>query len=137
MSDGYERLMADHADVAEQFARYASTEADGDAHRICEALASHAALEEEAVYPMLRRLVDGGDDLADLADEQHAAIKVLVERVEIAPPADLGPVVGELQALVEEHVAYEEQTLFPAMRDAGIDGDSLGKRLEFQSSDAS
>jgi hemerythrin superfamily protein len=87
-------------------------------------------LEESIVYPLLRKFVDGGDDLADLADQEHSAIKTLVERIEIAPPEDLSDVVREMDSLVTKHVEFEEQSVFPEMREAGIDAEDLGSRLE-------
>jgi hemerythrin superfamily protein len=130
MADGYELLEQDHAAIRHLFARYAEGPDDVPARDICVALTQHAEREEQALYPLLRRLVDGGDDLADAAEQEHATIKVLIERVELAPPADLAEVITEMQRLVDAHATHEEQELFAEMRDAGVDPDELGRRLE-------
>jgi hemerythrin superfamily protein len=136
MADGFEQLTADHRQVADLFEQYASSGDDAIAHTICEELAVHSAIEEKALYPQLRRLVDGGDDLADNAEAEHASIATLVATVEQTPPADLRSVMEELQRSVEAHVGEEENELFPTMRDAGVDAEALGTALAEAKADA-
>ena len=130
MPDGFALLKEDHAEVQSLFERYSSSQDEQVVRELCEALSAHARVEEQALYPELRRLVDGGDDLADEAEQEHAALKVLIERIEIAPPEDLSEVVQEMRRLVEPHVAQEETTLFPEMLQSGVDAEQLGARLE-------
>jgi iron-sulfur cluster repair protein YtfE (RIC family) len=47
-----------------------------------------------------------------------------------SPPADLRGVVESIAADVGAHVRREEDVVFPAMREAGVDADALGARLE-------
>jgi hemerythrin superfamily protein len=129
MADGFDVLSTEHAEVRQLFERYSESKDEQLVREICDALTTHTQVEEQAAYPELRRLVDGGDDLADEAEQEHAAVKVLIERIEIAPPEDLSEVVDEMQQLVEKHVAEEEGTVFPEMREAGVDAEALGTRI--------
>src|SRR5581483_2126884 len=108
MADGFAILSDEHVKARELFERCLSTQDEAALRELCDALTVHAQLEEQVLYPELRRLVDGGDDYADDAEQEHAAVKVLVERVEIVAPPDLGEVVAEMQRLVEAHAAHEE-----------------------------
>ena len=130
MADGFEQLIADHRKVADLFRQYQSDGEDALAHTICDELAVHSAIEERVLYPQLRRLVDGGDDLADTAEAEHATIATLIATIEQTPPEDLHGVMNELQADVEQHVGDEENELFPTMRESGVDAEQLGARLE-------
>jgi iron-sulfur cluster repair protein YtfE (RIC family) len=82
------------------------------------------------LYPEIRRLVDGGDDLANEAEAEHAAAKLLIARVYETPPADLHDLIDELRTAIEIHVASEENALFPKLRDAGVDAEALGRKLD-------
>src|SRR5438477_436390 len=92
VDDGFQLLEEDHREVERLFSRYADSRDDVVAHDICSMLAEHSEIEDAALYPALRRLVDGGDDLADVAEQEHTAIASLIARVYDAPPGDLGGV---------------------------------------------
>jgi len=130
MPDGFELLQADHRAVEQLVARYRQTTDDVTAHDIAEHLTVHSRIEEQVLYPELRRLVDGGDDLADESVDEHAVIASLIARMQDSPPADLRGVVESIAADVGAHVRREEDVVFPAMREAGVDADALGARLE-------
>jgi hemerythrin superfamily protein len=127
--DGFEVLEHDHRRIQHLFARYHEGPDDVTVRDICEALTEHAAREDHALYPLLRKHVDDGDDLADVAEQEHAAIKLIIERIELAPPGDLSEPVREMHRLVDAHFTDEEQRLFPMMREAGVDSDELGRRV--------
>jgi iron-sulfur cluster repair protein YtfE (RIC family) len=129
MPDGFEMLMEAHRTVAGVFSRYDEDHDEAHVREIMDELTVHAEIEERALYPELRRMVDGGDDLADEAEAEHAALKARITRVEITPPADLDDVVREMRELVEQHVQQEESVIFPEMREAGVDAEELGRRL--------
>jgi len=137
MADGYEFLTREHRQVEAMFEQYGQEPDDALAHRIADALTLHAEAEEAALYPQLRRLVDGGDDLADVAENEHAAIKALIARLYEAPPPDLAPLVAEIERDVTAHVRSEEDQIFPAMRDSGVDADTLARALERAEGEAS
>ena len=130
MSDGFERLTQDHREVEQLFARYETTRDEAIAREIAELLTLHSEAEEQVLYPELRRLVDGGDDLADESVQEHASIATLLARMQDSPPADLRDLVDAIAAQVAEHVRREESVIFPAMRESAVDADELGRRLE-------
>jgi hemerythrin superfamily protein len=130
MTDIFESLARDHRDVEKLFARYAEIGDDAIAHDICDALTVHAEVEEQSLYPELRRIVDDGDDMANVAEAEHAAVKLLIARIYETPPADLHRVVDELRAAVERHVASEEGDLFPLLRESGADTAALGRKAD-------
>ena len=129
MADGFEMLAEDHRAVERLFETYVHDNEDSVAREICEELTLHTRVEEAVLYPALRTYVDGGDDLADIAEQEHAAVKSLIARIYESPPDDLLGVVSELRHEVEQHIAREETELFPEMREAGVDAGLLGAEI--------
>jgi hemerythrin superfamily protein len=130
MADGYEFLKREHRNVEQMFEQFRRQPDDALARRIAEALTLHTEAEEAALYPQLRKYVDGGDDLAAEAEYEHATVKTQVARLYEAPPADLAPLVRAIATNVADHVRREETEIFPAMRDSGVDADGLARALE-------
>jgi hemerythrin superfamily protein len=137
VADGFEVLSAQHREVERLFDQYRAAPDDAVAREICEKLTLHAEIEEKALYPEMRRLVDDGDDLADVAEAEHAVAKTIVARVYDSPPDDLQPLIAELQRVVTTHVTSEEERLFPAMAESGVDAEVLADRLEAATSEVS
>ena len=130
MTDIFELLIRDHREVEQLFEQYATNGDDAVAHEICDALTLHSEVEEQVLYPEVRRIVDGGDDLANIAEGEHGSVRLLVARVWEAPPADLHPLIGEMRTEVARHVASEENDLFRELREAGADAEALGRKAE-------
>ncbi len=130
MSDGFEFLTREHRQVEAMFEQYRQHPDDALAHRIAEALTLHTEAEEAALYPQLRKYVDDGDDLAAEAQYEHATVKSQIARLYEAPPPDLAPLVRAIAQNVADHVRREEQEIFPAMRESGVDADGLARALE-------
>ena len=130
MADGYEFLKREHRNVESMFEQYRQHPDDALAHRIAESLTLHTEAEEAALYPQLRKYVDGGDDLAVDAEYEHATVKSQIARLYEAPPADLEPLLREIEQNVAAHVHREEHEIFPAMKESGVDGDGLARALE-------
>ena len=130
MADGYEFLTREHRNVESMFEQYRRQPDDALARRIAEALTLHTAAEEAALYPQLRKYVDGGDDLASEAEYENATVKSQIARLYEAPPTDLAPLVRQIEQNVADHVRREEQEIFPAMRESGVDADGLARALE-------
>jgi hypothetical protein len=65
----------------------------------------------------VRRLVPGGDDIADKEISEHSEIEQALKDLEsvAATDADFGTVTRRLRDEVLEHVREEENTLFPAL----------------------
>jgi len=129
MADGFEILSEDHREVERLFDTYTHDPEDSIAHDICGRLSVHTRIEEAALYPALRRYVDGGDDLADVAEQEHAVAKSIIARIYDSPPGQLFDLVTELRGAVEHHVESEDSELFPEMRESGVDADVLGAEI--------
>ena len=129
MADGFEILSEDHREVERLFDTYRHDPEDSIAYDICGRLGVHTRIEEAALYPALRRYVDGGDDLADVAEQEHAAAKSIIARIYNSPPGQLFDLMTELRSEVEHHVESEESDLFPAMRESGVDAGVLGAEI--------
>jgi len=129
MTDGFARLEEDHRAIRRLFDVYAEQPEDDHVRKIAEELTVHTEIEARALYPALRRFVDGGDDDADEAEAEHAAVRAVIGRIELSPPEDLSGLVETMRSLVEQHVEQEEQRLFPAMRESGVDAETLGDQL--------
>ena len=129
MADGFEMLSEDHREVERLFDTYRHDPEDSIARDICSRLSVHTRVEEAALYPALRRYVDGGDDLADVAEQEHAVAKSIIARVDGSSPEQLFDLMTELRSEVEHHVESEESHLFPEMRESGVDAGVLGAEI--------
>jgi hypothetical protein len=130
MTDGIDLLVEDHREVSDLFERYRGAPDDGGAHSIFDRLAIHARMEDLALYPAVRRLVDGGDDLVDQAQSEASAIQTIVAHGLATPPPDLAPLVDDLANRFTEHARFVERDMFPPLRESGADIAALGDALE-------
>src|SRR5689334_2286297 len=127
--DALELLTNDHREIDALFERYGSEPDDQSAHQIFERLALHSAMEHLVLYPEVRRLVDGGDDLIDRAEAEHSAVQELTALALATPPADLHPLVNELAKQVKAHVEFEETQMFPSTAESGADLEHLADAM--------
>jgi hemerythrin superfamily protein len=132
--DALRLLGADHAAIGRLFMATADACTDdaraGLASRLCRALAVHAAIEEELLYPAASEVLsDVG--IVRRAEVEHAAVKEIVRRVESLAPSD--PRFRSSLAVLAEHVQHhaheEEQSLFPRLRRSPLDLVQLGSTL--------
>ena len=124
--DGFAWLEQDHRDIEEQFQSFLRDNEEPVVRELCEHLTQHSQAEDSALYPTLRRVVDGGDDLADQAEQEHAAMATMVaELYQSTTPERLVDQVSQLREAVSAHVEFEESELFPAMRESGVDAAQL------------
>ena len=129
--DGFAWLEQDHRDIEEQFQTFLRDNEEPVVRAVCEHLTRHSQAEDAVLYPALRRYVDGGDDLADRAQQEHSAIATLVaELFQSTTPERLVDQMTQLRASVSAHVEFEETELFPEMRSCGVDGARLLSDLE-------
>jgi iron-sulfur cluster repair protein YtfE (RIC family) len=128
-----EVLKHDHREVEGLFSKFESTHDPSVAEEICSELEVHTAAEEKIVYPALRKGVEGGDKMADEAEEEHGEARQIIGRIKRTSGAEhLGDVVGELKKAIEHHVEEEEKEVFPKM-DAELgtaELDSLGSQVQ-------
>ena len=132
--DAVTLLKQDHRKVEALFARFERTRGDAQKQRlaetICQELTLHAQLEEQVVYPKLRRAI-GDDDLMNEADVEHASAKDLIRQIQESSPSDdhydaLVTVLGEY---VNHHVEEEESEMFKAVRKTDLDLEALGRQM--------
>ena len=138
--DAIEMLANDHERVAELFEEFESAkdedeDEDDKAARvseICLELTIHATLEEEIFYPAARAaLGEEADDLLDEAEVEHDSLKSLVAQLLEEQPGDdlYDAKVKVLGEYVKHHVAEEEGELFPKLRDAEFDSESVAEEM--------
>jgi hemerythrin-like domain-containing protein len=146
MPNVFEVLRKDHEEVLRVLAELesgrarAAAKADPGAERekLVEHLiieeSKHEAVEEEYFWPAVRDRVPDGDRLADHAVEQEQAAKHVLDEL-IGLKADDPKFEELLRTFIpdgREHIAYEESTVWPALRDvlSTEEADELGTRVE-------
>ncbi|MEO7861231.1 MAG: hemerythrin domain-containing protein [Nitrospirales bacterium] len=113
-------LKTDHKKVKALFAEYqeATPRKQQDiAQTIIQELEIHAELEEELIYPAIRKGTKD-DKLMNEATEEHHLVHVLIAQLKELEPSDATfkakfTVLGEL---VKHHVKEEEARCFPRLR---------------------
>lgn len=136
MSNVFDVLKHDHTEVKEILARLTGLQG-GDRSALAERLvieeSRHEAAEEMHFWPAVRQHVTGGDQLADEALGQERQGKEVLDELRKTSPED-----GRFEELVHnfaraggEHIAFEEQQVWPKLRDALSLGeqDELGDKI--------
>jgi hemerythrin superfamily protein len=123
LADAIELLTSDHREVEQLFHQYqAATHDEGvarhAAEEIIKELSIHAAVEEQILYPTLRRVDPGSGGLVDHSLEEHQQVKELLAEVDGKPANDphVRATFDKLKSAVEEHVSEEEGKIFPTLR---------------------
>src|SRR5512133_1270007 len=115
-------LKKDHAEAERLFTRFEKTRSAPERRRLAERLvrelSSHAAIEEQLVYPRLRGRLDGAEGEVLLALEEHHFAKVALVEIDGLPEESerLEPKVRVLAVNVRRHVQEEERQLLPALK---------------------
>lgn len=120
--DWVEALTLEHAAVAKIFDALEATDAHATMRRnlllmqLKHALTKHAIEEENVIYPALREA--GNVEAADELNKEHGYVKQYLYELENTPTAspDWIAIVRRFRADIEEHVAEEENNLFPMLR---------------------
>jgi len=121
MPDVIKLLETDHREVEDLFAKAESTTGSAKQQvvtKIASELTLHAEVEEQIVYPAMRRA--GLNDIVDEAEAEHSKVKELVAQLEAmdATTDEVDDVLAELKADVQHHVDDEETEGFPKFREA-------------------
>ena len=94
----------------------------------------HEAVEEEYFWPAVRELVEDGDRLADHAIEQEQTAKRELDELRRLDAGDrrFEELLANHITDAREHIAYEEMTVWPALRRVITDerAERLGGKLE-------
>jgi hemerythrin superfamily protein len=122
-ADAIELLTADHRTVEQLFTQYnAATNdpavANQVAAEIVKELSVHAVIEEQVLYPTVRRTLPDGKELSDHALHEHQAVKELLALVDgkDASDAEVRTTLGRIERAVTDHVRDEEHDLFRKVR---------------------
>lgn len=95
---------------------------------ICDELTMHTVIEEQLVYPDLRKL---DADLEKEGEREHAEAKRLIERARNASGDELVDIMSELQGAVDHHVGEEESEAFPKLEQLGDERlEEIGDQIE-------
>ncbi len=88
--------------------------------KIIELLTMHTYIENEVMYPEVRRLVpDLEDDVLESYEEHHVADLLVMELVALSPDAErFDAKTTVLIENVSHHIEEEEQEWFPKVREA-------------------
>ncbi|UWZ35085.1 hemerythrin domain-containing protein [Dactylosporangium roseum] len=125
-TDAIVLLKEDHKNMKRLFKEFQANE-DGPAarkakivERILEGLTVHTYLENEVMYPEVRRLVpDLEDDILESYEEHHVADVLCMELATMDPEDEhFDAKVTVLIENVTHHVEEEEQEWFPKVREA-------------------
>ena len=119
-------LVQDHREVERLFSQIETgmgADRGSLIEKVVEELSVHAAVEEQVLYPAVRKEVPGGDELADHSIEEHQELKELLVSIERADPNDpeTDQLLTQLMGTLREHVQDEEGDLFPKLRTAAPD----------------
>jgi hemerythrin superfamily protein len=138
--DAIALLKADHARVNELFVKFeaAGSRALKTKHNLVDKmiaeLSTHAAIEEQAFYPAVRRAIpDLEDEVLEAIEEHHIVKWTLSELKGLASDEEnFDAKVTVLIENVRHHVREEEKVLFPRVRKAidRYDLTELGATLE-------
>src|SRR6185295_1699461 len=124
-TDAIVLLKADHKEIREQFRRFAAAGENAAAakgkivDKIIELLTVHTYIENEVMYPEVRKLLpDLEDDVLESYDEHHVADLLVTELAVMSPDAERFD--AKTTVLIESvlhHIEEEEDEWFPKVRE--------------------
>ena len=125
-TDAIVLLKDDHKQIKRLFRDFetagenASKRKDDIVSKIIELLTVHTYIENEVMYPEVRRLVpDLEDDILESYEEHHVADLLVMELVAMSPDAErFDAKTTVLIENVSHHIEEEEQEWFPKVREA-------------------
>jgi hemerythrin-like domain-containing protein len=119
--DAIELLTTDHAEVEQMFRQIESLP-EGEARSelvagVIRELSIHAAIEEQILYPVMRKELPDGETLVQEAIDEHQRVKETLAAIERSDAsAERDPHLVSLIGNVRHHVDEEETELFPKLR---------------------
>ncbi len=143
-SDAVSMLMEDHKNVQKLFRDFEKAHDADDSEacqeivqRACAELEVHTTLEEELFYPAAREaLGEEDEELIDEAEVEHQSAKELIAQLGAMGPEDqkYAATFMVLAEYVKHHIKEEERELFPKVKKARLDVDSLGEEMQARKS---
>jgi len=130
--DALALLHEDHERVKQLFAQF---DKSGDrrneiVEQACSALSAHTQLEETLFYPAAQEHIRRGN-LVEEARVEHDSVKQLVSKLQsgLLDDAARDATFRVMARMVVQHIAQEEQQLFPEVRASDLDLVALGERM--------
>ena len=114
MPNGIDLIMLDHRAVEALFASFEKTNDANIIGLVIGALKAHDDAEQAALYPLVGALL-GDTDIIERAAVAHSMVKKQIDLLSTLEGPPLVDAFRQLQALVAEHVADEEQRMLPAL----------------------
>ncbi|MBA5872693.1 MAG: hemerythrin domain-containing protein [Nitrospira sp. CR2.1] len=124
-----EMLKDDHENVKHLFEKFESADGRGQgmiADRAIAELEIHAELEEQLIYPAIRRAIED-NDMMNEAVEEHHLVHVLIAELKKLKPKDekFHAKFCVLSELVKHHIEEEEGEMLPEAERQDIDWEAL------------
>ena len=137
--DAVSMLMEDHKKVQKLFRDFDKAHDKQDdetcqqiVELVCAELEVHTTLEEELFYPAAREVLGEDEELIDEAEIEHRSAKDLIAELRVMDAADqkFAPTFTVLAEYVKHHIKEEEGEIFPKVKKAKLDVDSLGEEMQ-------
>ncbi|WFF02608.1 hemerythrin domain-containing protein [Micromonospora sp. WMMD964] len=123
--DAVDILVADHREVEALLVELETRRGTPEHRRhlvdvVIAELVRHAVAEEAYVYPIARKALPDGNEIADREIAEHAEAEQTMKELESADPSDsrFDELLAHLTRTIREHVREEENELFPRLRAA-------------------
>ena len=123
-------LTKDHNELREMFGKLRAG-ATGDervdlVREMTTELVKHSVAEEVHLYPLIRKILPQGDELADKELEEHAEVEKALKELETLDPAGARyeQLIEQVIDDVSQHAREEEDVIFPQLREK-CDSDEL------------
>jgi len=132
VADVIELLEHDHREVEQMFTEFEQATSKEQKEtlrdRIIIELVRHSEAEEQAVYPLIRKNIDNGDQIIEHEIDEHSKAERIMKELDkmSADDPQFGVLMQQLMTAIKEHVAEEENDVFPQFR-TKVDKDELNK----------
>jgi hemerythrin-like domain-containing protein len=124
MPDVIELLEHDHREVEQMFADFEratdAQEKRAIADKVIIELVRHSEAEEQAVYPVMAKKLDGGKALVEHEISEHSEAEQIMKQMDGMDANDpqLAVLMSQLKTAILQHVQEEEGEAFPRFRQA-------------------
>ena len=129
MNDPVAMLKREHREVEEMLTKLQDSNPGArrrsTVEKVAAALTLHMQMEEEVVYPVVKRVV-GAEEEEEDEIEHRLAREALAHLQEMVDEPGFGAVVDMLKAGIKHHVKEEEKEVFPKLK-KGLDRAELAE----------
>ena len=129
MNDPVAMLKREHREVEEMLTKLQDSNPGArrrsTVEKVAAALTLHMQMEEEVVYPVVKRVV-GAEEEEEAEIEHRLAREALAHLQEMVDEPGFGAVVDMLKAGIKHHVKEEEKEVFPKLK-KGLDRAELAE----------